>query len=217
MSSSQSSFPELPTIETCEAAILCARIFSPQSSTNFTRNPLFAALFSLVLAAVIDYGETLATCRKIDQHANHILLTFSADKSGIRDVYAAAQSIKNVCRDKTRHFQEAAALPVRAAAAADCGTLQYSAAYAKHRLFGDDIRLGEVQERALLLAKVAGTQHFPDSLFTHAMYQKLPKNLRSKFPQKYYHDHICCYGEPIPPCTAQHGTYSESCGIARFV
>ena len=82
MSSSQSSFPELPTLETCEAAILCARIFSPQSSTNFTRNPLFAALFSLVLAAVIDYGETLATCRKIDQHANHILLTSLTDLEG---------------------------------------------------------------------------------------------------------------------------------------
>ena len=217
MPSSQKSLFELPIIETVETAILCTRIFSPQESTNFTRNPIFAALFSLVLAAVIDYGETLATCRKISQHTNHILLTFSADNSGIHDVYTAAQSIKNICRDETLRFRKADVFPIQAVTSADCGTLQYSTAYAKHRLFGDYIRLGEVQERALILAKVAGTQHFPDSLFTYAMHQKLPKNLQSKFPQKYYHDHICCYGEPIPRHTEQHGTYSESCGIARFV
>ena len=206
----------LPTIETVDAAILCARIFSPTASTNFTRNPTFAALFSLVLSEVIRYGETQSACRKIAQQANHILLTFPGDKDGIESVYPAVSQIMKICEAQSRRA-EGAALPLQAALAADCGTLAYTAAYAGHHLFGDCIWLGEVRERALLLAKVAGTRHFPDRLFTHAVHRQFSKTLREKFPQKYYHDHICCYGALPPHRAASYGTYSESCGIARFV
>ena len=206
----------LPPVETVDAAILCARIFSPAASTNFTRNPTFAALFSLVLSDIIAYGESIAACRKIAQVSNHILLTFPADRAGIRSAYAAAQTIAAICRKGPR-LSKGAALPLQAALAADCGTLHYNAAYAGHHLFGDCIWLGEVRERAFLLAKAAGTQYFPDCLFTHAIHRRLPKSLQEKFPQKYYHDHICCYGAATPRRAASYGTYSESCGIARLV
>ncbi|MGP1366551.1 MAG: hypothetical protein ACTTKW_04395 [Schwartzia sp. (in: firmicutes)] len=216
MSFKKNSPPNLPPVETVDAAILCARIFSPAASTNFTRNPTFAALFSLVLSEVIAYGESTASCRKIAQASNHILLTFPADRAGIRSAYAAAQTITAICRKGPRPLK-GAALPLQAALSADCGTLHYNAAYAGHHLFGDCIWLGEVRERALLLAKAAGTQYFPDCLFTHAIHRRLPKSLQEKFPQKYYHDHICCYGEVTPRRAASYGTYSESCGIARLV
>ena len=61
MSFKKNSPPNLPPVETVDAAILCARIFSPTASTNFTRNPTFAALFSLVLSEVIAYGESTAS------------------------------------------------------------------------------------------------------------------------------------------------------------
>lgn len=216
MSFKKNSPSNFPPVETVDAAILCARIFSPAASTNFTRNPTFAALFSLVLAEVIAYGESTASCRKIAQASNHILLTFPADRAGIRSAYAAAQTIAAICRKGPR-LSKGAALPLQAALAADCGTLHYNAAYAGHHLFGDCIWLGEVRERAFLLAKAAGTQYFPDCLFTHAIHRRLPKSLQEKFPQKYYHDHICCYGAATPRRAASYGTYSESCGIARLV
>ena len=215
MSFKKNSPFNLPPVETVDAAILCARIFSPAASTNFTRNPTFAALFSLVLSDIIAYGESIAACRKIAQASNHILLTFPADRAGIRSAYAAA-TIAAICRKGPR-LLKGAALPLQAALAADCGTLHYNAAYAGHHLFGDCIWLGEVRERAFLLAKAAGTQYFPDCLFTHAIHRRLPKSLQEKFPQKYYHDHICCYGAATPRRAASYGTYSESCGIARLV
>lgn len=216
MSFKKNSPSNFPPVETVDAAILCARIFSPAASTNFTRNPTFAALFSLVLSDIIAYGESIAACRKIAQVSNHILLTFPADRAGIRSAYAVAQTIAAICRKGPR-LSKGAALPLQAALAADCGTLHYNAAYAGHHLFGDCIWLGEVRERAFLLAKAAGTQYFPDCLFTHAIHRRLPKSLQEKFPQKYYHDHICCYGAATPRRAASYGTYSESCGIARLV
>lgn len=202
------------TSHALDVLVVGLRLFLPRSSTNFKRNPAFAASFMRVLQEVLGYAATLPNCLKVEQQSHSLRLTFRQTKRMRVPLYPILCRLRAI---EMRCGEEETSDDLRFCLAADFGAVEMSGAYAAHPLFGNYLWLGEVQERAMLLAKAAGTQGYPDCLLSHAAYEQMGRDDRRRFPRKYYYDHICCYGVALDTDGAILSHYSESCGVQRVL